>query len=775
MARWRRGAMVPLLVLLLILAGCGAQTATTNQALSGGTAAAIGTAAFGPGGALLATANPDTTITIWDTTSGERKFTLAGHGGEVTAISFSADGKLLASGGADKRVAIWDTTTGQELRALGGHTGTVNAVAFRPDGQTLASGGQDGSVRLWSVSSGTMQKSLAGSSGGVTSLAFSPNGQSLASGGADATVKLWNTSSGDLTRQYRGHKDAIGALAFSPDGQSLASGGKDRQVKLWSATSDQELRDLSGHTGALLAISFSPDGQSLATGSDDRTAKIWDARSGLARQTLSGHTAAVPAVIFQPDGKSLLSGSRDNSARQWDANTGSLQRSIAIAPLPTSEIDGFWESNYGPVVLHTQPGSGNKRTVTGYWDQVDPSSCAAGTSCLGQITSGEFDPATKRLTIAYSQPWNQVTGTAEFTLNEQGDELRGTYSQQGGGGNWVLTRPQQSPTASAAPRPSLAPTVARTVVPAAGTITPNGPSVLAKIARPDQEIRLTFPGAARRRFSATITDSTLAEADVTLLGPDGATIEGIYIFNPDNTFGPFTLEASGTYTLTLKSRGGITGEATLTVYDFVDATGKIAPGGAPVQAAIQTPGQRLNLTFEGKTGQFVSVQVAAMNVAEADLILYSPTGNQVQDIYMSDADTFFDTVELPDNGTYTLTLDPRQAMVGGATLTAYLVNHSHGEVTIGGAPVQARIATPGQNAYWTFTTGNGRAVVATVDVLGVTEADILIFNADGTLAEDAYISANGQSLAVTLPAGGTYTLAFDPRHGYVGTATISLR
>ena len=67
------------------------------------------------------------------------------------SVTFAPSGRLLATADHDGRVKLWDVATGRQLASLDGQDGRLGGVAFSPDGRTLAAIATDTDVRLWDV------------------------------------------------------------------------------------------------------------------------------------------------------------------------------------------------------------------------------------------------------------------------------------------------------------------------------------------------------------------------------------------------------------------------------------------------------------------------------------------------------------------------------------------------------------------------------------------------------------------------------------------------
>ena len=106
-----------------------------------------------PNGRLILQGKEKTAVLI-DAAKKEEIQSLVGHSDLVLTATFSADSRLVATGSFDSTMRLWDTSTGQEIRTFTGHLAAVLSIAFTSDGRRLVSGSTDGTIRFWDIASG---------------------------------------------------------------------------------------------------------------------------------------------------------------------------------------------------------------------------------------------------------------------------------------------------------------------------------------------------------------------------------------------------------------------------------------------------------------------------------------------------------------------------------------------------------------------------------------------------------------------------------------------
>lgn len=156
--------------------------------------------AYSPDGKTIAVGSK-LWLRLWDAASGKpiRSFPGAAN---VGAIVFSPDGGLLASAEEDGGIAIWNASIGIRVRGFQLSPRPLRAIAFSPDGQNLAASGWDGNIYICESRSGTVVRKIAASRGAVNWVFFSADGGNIVSGSRDDDFfGIWQVSTGRQVRQ----------------------------------------------------------------------------------------------------------------------------------------------------------------------------------------------------------------------------------------------------------------------------------------------------------------------------------------------------------------------------------------------------------------------------------------------------------------------------------------------------------------------------------------------------------------------------------------------
>ncbi len=340
--------------------------------------------ALSPDGHLLACADRDHGIRLWDTRTGKAGGVLRGHTAAVTALAFAGEGRLLLSGSADGNLRLWDPTREREVDNLDVAVGAIQALAVHPGGQSVAvggiplqmeAGGEGGAdLQVWDVLARRGEEPIR-AHGGTHALVYLPDGRTLLSGGADRTLKWWDHPGRRERLALREHTGAAGSVGLSRDGRTLAwirrhpPGGAGTVIDVYDLRRGMARPVLRGHGRPIRCLAVSADGQQVAStaGNDDEPAEllVWDTATGGLKLALSGHGMAVGALAASADGQGLASAALDGVVKVWDLSTGRQRLHLQHGKTPWRSV-AF--SGDGKSVA---AGGGNGPTgVVAVWDAV---------------------------------------------------------------------------------------------------------------------------------------------------------------------------------------------------------------------------------------------------------------------------------------------------------------------------------------------------------------------------------------------------------------------
>ncbi|MFJ8967427.1 MULTISPECIES: TIR domain-containing protein [Streptomyces] len=295
---------------------------------------------FSPSGSLLAVADAESRVRLWDVADPARPVARADLHAQsrsgIYSVTFSPDAATVATGDSDGTVALWDVSDPLRPRSgarLSGHKKAVAGLFFSPDGQTVASAdaydtlfddGKDArTVRLWAVSGSarTSAFTILPAEGSFPPV-FGPDSRLLAAGGEPTTVwRVDGRTTPHLLSTVQTVNPGGQAAAFGADGHTLVSG---MPLKAWDMTDPAHPRSLTGgaaRTVGARSLAVNPVlPLAAARGGPGERAQVWDigdpARPTLL-STLDSAGDGRQDLAFSPDGTLLAAPTRTGGVQLW--------------------------------------------------------------------------------------------------------------------------------------------------------------------------------------------------------------------------------------------------------------------------------------------------------------------------------------------------------------------------------------------------------------------------------------------------------------------------
>lgn len=326
----------------------------------------------------------------------------------INHVAWSPDGNVLASGGRDSTLRIWNPTTGREIRRFAGHEHRVDGLDWSHDSRYLVTGSASTSLREWDSASAApvldwATQYDAGFYGRMRIL-WTDDSRRIAVGFMGA--QIWDTARGERLVTFpspagqRGHRgqriawdsdreqfifcelqwvrtynvdgDLVAEQELAAQADHVSWGGPDVGIlvvsggsvwKLDSAlqtppqefitgvgsveslaadpvharmvvTNMRDLRCYDSQTGAVVRqwpkqgsvqkTNFNRDGTRFATAMWERTTLVYSTEEDEILLTLRGHAFSVNSASFHPYEDRIATASGDGTVRLWDAETGEM-------------------------------------------------------------------------------------------------------------------------------------------------------------------------------------------------------------------------------------------------------------------------------------------------------------------------------------------------------------------------------------------------------------------------------------------------------------------
>lgn len=213
------------------------------------------------------------------------------------AMSVHPDGTRAAILLEDSSVRLWNPSTGQAGATIAAGDSPVKSLAFSPDGESLLTGDEAGHVHVYKTADGTQVAQLATPNAvSALTVAARPNGFELITGQGDNKVLRWKwpieqnqgAEPPKPIGEMSGHAGPVTSLVVLSSGNEILSGSTDGTVRIWNLENNSQV--FSQNTGAPVSgVSVSLDGQTIAACGENGIARVWS-RDGKQKCEVKGNS-----------------------------------------------------------------------------------------------------------------------------------------------------------------------------------------------------------------------------------------------------------------------------------------------------------------------------------------------------------------------------------------------------------------------------------------------------------------------------------------------------
>jgi WD40 repeat protein len=309
--------------------------------------------AWHPEGKLLATADADLGITLWEPDEFRRYRKLRGHDSQGIELGFNNSGTMLCSQAWDGVLRFWDPFDGSLL--FSSRTESVRALRSAADRNVWAGSNKSGKILFWRADEHEVYRRLTSGFSAAAqrydSVAISPQGiarNRLLAATTLQGVRLWDLATGQCIGFLQ--SPAVGRVQFDETGALWTNSRSG--IQRWpiqESTQERGTLVVGPATRVLAAgtngdLALTPDGRTVAFGGTSG-AYLWHADRPESLQELKHRDPRFVAV--SPDGRWVATGSHtDTEVKIWDAGTGSLVRELALLGSRVEfSPDGAWVSS----------------------------------------------------------------------------------------------------------------------------------------------------------------------------------------------------------------------------------------------------------------------------------------------------------------------------------------------------------------------------------------------------------------------------------------------